>query len=288
MVVDETVWEIYGDQMSKWALSQDLKLEPIIAPGNEDQKTMETFTFLLDELKRVDPLRRSEPVLAVGGGVVTDTVGFACACWRRGVPWCRLPTTLLGIVDASVGIKVAINYHRKNGVGHFFSPIHTFIDTSFLGSVPLPDIRSGVGEIMKAALIHDERLWELMEAHGEQMIAERFQHSDAAAQVFARPSNSWCPGPPPASPPHHTLITALITTCITTLITTLITTCITTRITSPIEIRPHHASSHHNINTHTHTHARTHAHRCTRTHTRTHTPTTRGQAVDRRYALITI
>ena len=47
--------------------------------------------------------------------MLTDTVGFACACWRRGVPWCRMPTTLLGQVDASVGIKVAINYHRKNG-----------------------------------------------------------------------------------------------------------------------------------------------------------------------------
>ena len=45
-------------------------------------------------------------VLAIGGGVLTDTVGFACACWRRGIPWCRLPTTLLGQVDASVGIKV--------------------------------------------------------------------------------------------------------------------------------------------------------------------------------------
>lgn len=124
--------------------------------------------------------------------MLTDTAGFACACWRRGIPWCRLPTTLLGIgvhahthapsavgcasaqpklpssglhesfgdaqlgcvrtvaVDASVGIKVAINYHRKNGVGHFFSPLHTFIDTSFLSTVSLPDIRSGVGEIMKA------------------------------------------------------------------------------------------------------------------------------------------
>ena len=48
-------------------------------------------------------------MLAVGGGVLTDTAGFACACWRRGIPWCRLPTTLLGIVDASVGIKVMAN-----------------------------------------------------------------------------------------------------------------------------------------------------------------------------------
>jgi len=184
MIVDQTVWQLYGDKMQAWAESVDLRLDAIVAPGNEDQKTLGTFTFMLDELKEADPLRRSEPVLAVGGGVLTDTAGFACACWRRGIPWCRLPTTLLGMVDASVGIKVAINYHRKNGVGHFFSPSHTFIDPSFLGTVSTADIRSGVGEIMKAALIHDGRLYELMERHGERLIEERFQSSDEASRVI--------------------------------------------------------------------------------------------------------
>jgi len=184
MMVDSTVWELYGEKIRTWATSVDLELDPIIAKANEDKKTLETFTYMLDELKRTDPLRRSEPILCVGGGVLTDTAGFACACWRRGVPWCRLPTTLLGIVDASVGIKVAINYHRKNGVGHFFSPSHTFIDTAFLGTVSLPDIRSGVGEIMKAALIHDTRLYDLMDAHGERLIQERFMESAEAAKVI--------------------------------------------------------------------------------------------------------
>ena len=184
LMVDETVWGLYGEKISTWADSVDLELETIIAAANEDHKTLETFAYMLDELKRADPLRRSEPVLAVGGGVLTDTAGFACACWRRGIPWCRLPTTLLGVVDASVGIKVAINYHRKNGVGHFFSPIHTFIDTAFLGTVPLADIRSGCGEIMKAALIHDVRLYELMEAHGPHLIKERFQTGLEAAQII--------------------------------------------------------------------------------------------------------
>jgi len=184
MIVDKTVWGLYGEKMQAWADSVDLQLDMVVTPGNEDQKTMETFIFLLDELKKADPLRRSEPVLAVGGGVLTDTAGFACACWRRGVPWCRMPTTLLGMVDASVGIKVAINYHRKNGVGHFFSPLHTIIDTSFLATVSLPDIRSGVGEIMKAALIHDTRIWDVMAEHGEKMIGERFQDSAEADQVI--------------------------------------------------------------------------------------------------------
>jgi len=184
LIVDLTVWDIYGEKMEAWAESMELKLDTVVIPGNEDHKTLETFAHLLDELKRVDPLRRSEPVLAVGGGVLTDTVGFACACWRRGVPWCRMPTTLLGQVDASVGIKVAINYHRKNGVCHFFSPLHTFIDTDFLGSLEAADVRSGVGEIMKAALVHSERIWELVSTHGERMIEENFQGSAEADEVI--------------------------------------------------------------------------------------------------------
>ncbi|KAL3922824.1 MAG: hypothetical protein SGPRY_004424 [Prymnesium sp.] len=94
------------------------------------------------------------------------------------------------MVDASVGIKVAINYKRKNGVGHFFSPLHTFIDKSFLGTLPLADVRSGVGEIMKAALIHDHRLYQLMEDHGEELIERRFQLMHAPAMVFHQDSKA--------------------------------------------------------------------------------------------------
>jgi len=71
-------------------------------------------------------------------------------------------------------------------VGHFFSPLHTFIDTSFLGTLSLADVRSGVGEIMKAALVHDRDLYDLMDAEGERLIAERFQGSSQADAVIKR------------------------------------------------------------------------------------------------------
>jgi len=158
---------------------------------------MDNCLAMIDELKDVDPLRRSEPVLAIGGGVLTDVAGMACALWRRGVPWCRMPTTLLGMVDASVGIKVAVNLHRKNGVGHFFSPTHTFIDGSFLPTVSQADIRSGVGEVMKAALVHDKRLFDLMQAHGEELIATNFKASPVADAVikFSVDTMLQCIGP---------------------------------------------------------------------------------------------
>ena len=86
------MWDLYSSKIQDWCDHNDLKLEAVVRPGNEDQKTMDNCMVMLDELKRIDPLRRSEPVLAIGGGVLTDVAGFACALWRRGVPWCRMPT----------------------------------------------------------------------------------------------------------------------------------------------------------------------------------------------------
>jgi len=158
---------------------------------------MENMLFLLDELKRVDPLRRAEPALAIGGGVLTDTAGFACALWRRGVPWARLPTTLLGMVDASVGIKVAVNYHRKNGVGHFYSPIHTFVDAAFLPTLERADVISACGEIMKAALVHDSSLFDLMETHGRRLVERNFVDDEVADEIIKRSVDTMleCIGP---------------------------------------------------------------------------------------------
>ncbi|KAH8098130.1 shikimate 3-dehydrogenase [Aureococcus anophagefferens] len=101
------------------------------------------------------------------------------------------------MVDASVGIKVAVNYKRKNGVGHFFSPSHTFVDTSFLPTVSYPDVISGCGEIMKAALVHDGTLFDLMEAHGARLIDKKFVDDPVADDVIKRSVDTMleCIGP---------------------------------------------------------------------------------------------
>ena len=78
-IVDETVWGLYREKMEAWAASVDLVLDPIIAPGNEDEKSMENMIFMLDEIARVDPLRRAEPILAVGGGVL----GYSAGQWTN-------------------------------------------------------------------------------------------------------------------------------------------------------------------------------------------------------------
>eukprot|EP00966_Prymnesium_polylepis_P307819 7113533-Prymnesium_polylepis.1 len=87
LIVDTEVWNLYSEKLEEWADSVGVRLDAVVTAGNDDQKTLDTFTFLLDELKRV-----GAPSRGGGGGVLTDTAGFACACWRRGVPWWLVPS----------------------------------------------------------------------------------------------------------------------------------------------------------------------------------------------------
>lgn len=100
---------------------------------------MEAVDTILEELCRFG-LRRREPILAVGGGVLLDIVGMAASLYRRGVPFVRVPTTLLALVDASVGVKNGVDYcscsmgPQKNRVGTFYAPVGAFLDKSFIAT----------------------------------------------------------------------------------------------------------------------------------------------------------
>lgn len=100
---------------------------------------MEAVDTILEQLCRFG-LRRREPILAVGGGVLLDIVGMAAALYRRGVPFIRVPTTLLALVDASVGVKNGVDYcscsmgPQKNRVGTFYAPMGAFLDKSFIAT----------------------------------------------------------------------------------------------------------------------------------------------------------
>ncbi len=176
--VDDRVWELHGARARAWAEAQGVRLDVIQVPGGERAKTVQTWLKILEDLYAANPLRHSEPVVALGGGAVTDTVGFAAAAWRRSTPWVRIPTTLLGMVDASVGIKVSVNHLRKNGVGAFHIPRHTFIDPLFLRTNDERTLKAAVGEIMKAGIIYDPRILEDLRAHGPELIRARFLGSD--------------------------------------------------------------------------------------------------------------
>ena len=134
----------------------------------EQSKRLETVQQIWDWFFELGLTRRDE-VVAVGGGALTDMVGFACATYKRGVPYVNVPTTLLAMVDASTGGKTGINYRGlKNSIGVFYPPKETIIDTKWLKTLPAKEMLSGFVEMLKTGLIDNgerlavsgERLWE--------------------------------------------------------------------------------------------------------------------------------
>ncbi|CAK0751745.1 3-dehydroquinate synthase [Azospirillaceae bacterium] len=145
--------------------------EPIILPSGE---TTKSFAFLENLIVRLleRGVERRTPLIAFGGGVVGDLVGFAAAITLRGMPFIQIPTTLLAQVDSSVGGKTGINTaFGKNLVGAFHQPQLVLADTSLLGSLPQRDRLAGYAEVVKYGLINNPAFFNWLEVHGAAVCA---------------------------------------------------------------------------------------------------------------------
>jgi 3-dehydroquinate synthase len=128
--------------------------------------------------------RKNEPVIAIGGGCLMDVVGMAASLYRRGVPYIRIPTTLLGIVDAAVGVKTGSNFGaHKNRVGSYYAPVCALLDTSFLETLPPRHIKNGMAEILKMAIIADQALFTVIEKNVDHLMADRLARSTLSLGV---------------------------------------------------------------------------------------------------------
>jgi shikimate kinase / 3-dehydroquinate synthase len=146
----------------------DAGFEPVVfqVPDGEGYKTLATVGDLYDRFAAAR-LARSEPVIALGGGVIGDMAGFVAATWLRGVPFVQIPTSLLSMVDASVGGKVAVDLPAgKNLVGAFKQPALVLIDPTLLNTLPDGEFRSGLAEVLKAGIIDDPALFERLAGDG--------------------------------------------------------------------------------------------------------------------------
>ena len=120
--------------------------------------------------------RRKEPIIAIGGGVCLDVAGLAANLYRRNTPLIKVPTTVMAAVDASIGIKTAVNFHgRKNKMGTYCPPLAVFIDKTFLKTLGDRHLSNGSAEILKMACIKDRELFELLEQHSADLIKTKFQ-----------------------------------------------------------------------------------------------------------------
>ena len=152
-------------------------------PAGEASKTLARFGEAIDAIARAGA-RRDATVYALGGGVVGDLAGFAAAAWMRGVDCVQLPTTLLSMVDSSVGGKTAVDLPQgKNLVGAFHPPRAVLADTGTLRTLPIRELRAGLAEVVKYGAIVDADFLDWLDAHADALLA---MDDDALAEAIAR------------------------------------------------------------------------------------------------------
>lgn len=173
-VVDGNVDELYGPAIRSY-LEQRVALTGYeILDVSEREKNLTTVERVCSRALELG-FRRDGAFVGIGGGVLMDIVGFAASVFRRGVAYVRVPTTLVGQVDVGVGIKQGINFGgMKNLVGTFFPPLATINDRTFLRTLDDRQIRCGLAEILKMAVIRDRELFERLEEHAPTLVESRF------------------------------------------------------------------------------------------------------------------
>ncbi len=165
VITNNTVARLYGENLGEAFSNAGIRYELIAIPEGEDSKSLSTAGDLYQELAKRHA-ERGTPILALGGGVIGDLAGFVAATYQRGVPFIQVPTTLLAQVDSSIGGKVAVNVGRlKNMAGAFYQPKMVVGDTSALRTLPVEEIRNGLAEVIKCAVIRDPELFTFLEGN---------------------------------------------------------------------------------------------------------------------------
>ncbi|MGL6042809.1 MAG: 3-dehydroquinate synthase [Sandaracinobacteroides sp.] len=181
VVTDRTVAALHLDRLL--AGLQGFEVVPIILKPGESTKGFATLETVVDQLLALE-MTRSDVVIALGGGVIGDLTGFAAAILKRGMGFVQVPTTLLAMVDSSVGGKTGINTSKgKNLVGAFHQPLAVWADIDCLATLPDRDMKAGYAEIVKYGLIADPAFYTWCEANVGRLLAKDSQVlSHAVAQ----------------------------------------------------------------------------------------------------------
>lgn len=185
VVVDDAVDARFGLRIRRYLESRCSESRLLVIGGSEARKDLATLERVLDGMNEFGLSRHMEPVIAIGGGVVLDIVGFAASLFRRGIPYIRVPTTLLAYVDAAVGVKTGVNFGgHKNLIGSYHPPLVTLLDCRFLCTLPARQVRNGLAEIAKLGLVRDARLFELLERHGPPLAAGGFRDTTGSRTLM--------------------------------------------------------------------------------------------------------
>jgi 3-dehydroquinate synthase len=194
VITDRTVAELHGDELLHGLRDAGLEPEVVAIAAGEHHKTLPQALELLDWLTGTQ-IARHDLIVTFGGGVVVDMGGWVASCYMRGVPYVNLPTTLVGQVDAGIGGKLAVNHDvAKNLIGGFWQPRGVISDVSFLRTLERRQLRAGLAESIKKAIIASPAYWKLIEEGADAILArdldalERLVHGASAikAELIAR------------------------------------------------------------------------------------------------------
>ena len=178
VVTNETVAPLYFQQLK--AVLGDKDILEIVLPDGERYKNLDTLNLIFDQLLAARH-NRTTTLIALGGGVTGDMTGFAAACYQRGVEFIQVPTTLLAMVDSSVGGKTGVNHALgKNMIGAFYQPNCVLADTDLLKTLPERELSAGIAEVIKYGLISDYDFFVWLEQNMEKLLAK-----DEAALAYA-------------------------------------------------------------------------------------------------------
>ena len=176
IIVDKKVWSFHSAVIEEGCRAFFNEVEVFEVPEGEQSKSLEQWNKLVDAALQ-SGIERSTPILAIGGGVVGDLAGFTAASVLRGVPLIHMPTSLLAMVDSSIGGKTGINHSTgKNLVGAFYQPEAVFADIGYLATLERKEWINGLSEMLKYAAIEEEDL---------------FKRLDKEIQKELKPSGEW-------------------------------------------------------------------------------------------------
>jgi 2-epi-5-epi-valiolone synthase len=182
LVTTPTVAQLYGASLAAYIDASGLDISVLELACTEQSKSLDLVAQICS--KGMDlAIDRRGLLIGMGGGICTDLVTVAASWIRRGIAHIRIPTTLVGQIDAAIGLKGAVNFRgKKSYLGCFYPPEAVLIDPLFLRSLPASHLRCGLAEIIKIALVRDAPLFDLIEAHARAFLASGFAEPDAEAR----------------------------------------------------------------------------------------------------------
>ncbi|BBA79467.1 3-dehydroquinate synthase [cyanobacterium endosymbiont of Rhopalodia gibberula] len=163
LISNPEIFNYYGEIVVDSLTKSGFKVFNHLIPSGEPYKNLDMIAQVYDTALN-NRLERSSTMIALGGGVIGDITGFAAATWLRGINFVQVPTSLLGMVDASIGGKTGVNHSQgKNLIGAFYQPRLVFIDPFVLKTLPVREFRAGMAEVIKYGIIWDQDLFSQLE-----------------------------------------------------------------------------------------------------------------------------